>query len=417
MANNYDDEVIADSEEDCLTPPPPESRLATPKLSRKGDPLQQELFQHHRDRVGLSATQRQLNVSSISEFTAPPPPPQPPTTSLISAIITSSVARPIISDVAETITSIFSPCPDKPKKRPRPRPRVRQPDSVEPEPEQTNALPAAKVVDTVPTPSVPTPSSERKSKALPLQEVIVVVPPPPKQRPSTSAVPREIVTISSSDVEEIPVQKPTKKRKLSTPAAGPSSSRHAGAPRKSKTLLLSDEDEDDPIQLKGSEPPKSPRLSIQAPHVSSLPTAKNPPATAKPLYDDDRFSDFDPSESTKAPKKPKTKAKTKKAQAEVEGELGGQAAKPKKPRKSKAKSKHADENEGDGPTETLDDGFKSKEFIMDSDEESGGSRPNPNPIADSPTGKRKAQDDIAPPPKRISLGGSDDCVRYGHERD
>ncbi|KAG8973128.1 hypothetical protein FRB90_010006 [Tulasnella sp. 427] len=44
---------------------------------------------------------------------------------------------------------------------------------------------------------------------------------------------------------------------------------------------------------------------------------------------------------------------------------------------------------------------------MDSDEELGGSRPNPNPIAGSPTGKRKAQNDIAPPPKRISLGGSD----------
>ncbi|KAG8965372.1 hypothetical protein FRC00_004528 [Tulasnella sp. 408] len=365
MASNREDEVIADSEDeyggDPITSHRPNVILPPRSSPEKTDTLSRNLFSTI-ETVSDFPVQSSEKVSSISDFTAPPHPP----TSLISSITTPSIARPVLSEIVETITSVSSEYPDKPKKRPRPRARVRPPKPVaETEQPLTDGSPK-------PGTDAPTSSNERKAKILP--EVEVLMPPVPKKRPSTSAPPREIVTVSSSDVEEIPVQSAAKKRKLSNPIADRSPPRPVAPGRKSKTLLLSDDEDEDPIQLKGSEPPKSPRLSLGPAHSSSLPTAKDAPVTAKPIYDDVRFSDFDPSESSNAAKKPKSKAKAKKAQAahpEVEAEdgLGGQAAagppKAKKPRKSKEKSKRTDGEEMD----KLGDGFKSKEFIQDSDED------------------------------------------------
>ncbi|KAG9038735.1 hypothetical protein FS837_001195 [Tulasnella sp. UAMH 9824] len=405
MASNHEDEVIADSEDeyggDAVTSRRPNVILPPRSSPEKADTLSRNFFSTI-ETVPDFPNQSSEKVSSISDFTAPPHPP----TSLISSVTTPSIAQPVLSEIVETFTSASSEYPDKPKKRPRPRPRVRPPKPVaETEQPLTDGSPKMGT-------DAPTSSNERKAKILP--EVEVVMPPVPKKRPSTSAPPREIVTVSSSDVEEIPVQSVAKKRKLSNPTADRSSPRPVAPGR--KTLLLSDDEDDDPIQLKGSEPPKSPRLSLGPAHSSSLPTAKDAPATAKPIYDDERFSDFDPSESSKAVKKPKSKAKAKKAQAalpevEVLDGLVGQAtagpSKAKKPRKSKGKSKRADDEE----TNTPGDGFKSKEFIQDSDEANHAHEPQaivdavdpppaertPDSRPEKPKKKRKSKADKAPP--------------------
>ncbi|KAG8928392.1 hypothetical protein FRC01_006015 [Tulasnella sp. 417] len=423
MASNRDDEVIADSEGeyggDAVTSHHPNVILPPRSSPEKANTSSRNFFSTI-ETVSDFQVQPSEKVSSISDFTAPPQPP----TSLISSITTPSIAQPVLSEIVESFTSFSSECPDKPKKRPRPRPRVRPPKPA-PDTEQPSTGAPPKTGD-----NAPSSSSERKTKILP--EMVVLVPPLPKKRPSTSAPPQETVAVSSSDVEEIPVQTAAKKRKLSNPAGALSSPRPAKPSRKPNTLLLSDEDEDDPIQLKGSEPPKSPRLSLGPTHSSSLPTAKDAPATAKPIYDDDRLSDFDPSESSKPAKKPKSKAKAKKAQvvhSEVEAEDGlvDQAAAPppkvKKPRKSKGKTKRAGD---EGMAMPGDDGFKSKEFIQDSDEgaeavsdpaSQGGlnitstiselGMPRPEPRVESPVRKRKAQEDISPPPKRASIDDSE----------
>ncbi|KAG8953137.1 hypothetical protein FRC04_003085 [Tulasnella sp. 424] len=402
MASTHEDEVIADSEDEYGGDAVPAHRpnvIVPPRSSPEKTDTSSRNFFSTIETVSDFQAQASEKVSSISDFTAPPHPP----TSVISSISTVSIAQHIPSDVVETITSVSSDYPDKPKKRPRPRPRVRPPKPASAT-EETNASPEAppKLGDNGPTPSI-----ERKAKILP--EVVVLLPPLSKKRPSTSAPPREIVTLSSSDVEELPIQTAAKKRKLSNPAAGPSSPRPVAPARKSKTLLLSDDEGEDPIQLRGPDPSKSPRLSLGSAHASSLPTAKDPPATAKPIYDDDRFSDFDPSEPPKAAKKPKSKAKAKKtaapppeggAEDEPTDQYVAGAPKAKKPRKSKGKGKRVDD-EMAMPAESRDDGFKSKEFIVDSDEELG--MPGQGPPADSPVRKRKAQEDISPPPKRAPI--------------
>ncbi|KAG8983147.1 hypothetical protein FRB90_006272, partial [Tulasnella sp. 427] len=95
MASNYDEEVIADSEEEYGGDNVAPHHHLNPVLPPRSSPEKAI----HSDRNFFSTIetvsdfpQPSDKVSSISEFTAPlpPPPAQPPTTSLISSIITSS---------------------------------------------------------------------------------------------------------------------------------------------------------------------------------------------------------------------------------------------------------------------------------------------------------------------------------------